>query len=180
MKNIVLAAASAAAVALMAAPASAQSLALQPTTFYGTLGYAHVDLDDANFEAASARLGARFGQYLGLEAEGAIGVDGSKGVIGATPFSAKLDHSVAAYAVAYAPLTPKFDLIVRGGYGTSQVNVKGAGVTVSEDGDSWNYGVGGQYFFNPANGLRGESTRHDFTNNGGAVDVWSISYVRKF
>lgn len=180
MKNIVLAAAASATVALMAAPAAAQSLAFAPTTFYGTLGYAHIDDDGVNLEAATARLGARFGQNFGVEAEGAIGVDGYTQTIGATTASVKLDHSLAAYAVGYLPLSPKFDLMVRGGYGTSQATVKSAGVSIDDDNDSWNYGVGGQYSFDGVNGVRAEYTRYDFTNAGGAADVWSVSYVRKF
>jgi outer membrane immunogenic protein len=179
MKNIILAAA-VAAVAAIAAPASAQSMSMAPTTFYGTLGYAHIEDSPVNLEAAVARLGARFGQYLGLEAEGALGVDGYSQTIGTTTTSVKLQHSVAAYAVGYLPLTPKFDLMVRGGYGTAKAKARTGPLSVSDSNDSWNYGVGGQYFLTLNDGVRAEYTRHDFTNNGGAADVWSVSYVRKF
>jgi hypothetical protein len=165
MKSIVLATA-AAAVALVAAPAFAQTA---PATFYGTLGYSHVDADPAELGAVTARAGARFGQYLGAEVEGGLGVNGDFGV--------DIDHTLAAYAVGFVPLTPQFDLVARIGYGTTRLDAGAVGKSSEE---SWNYGLGGQYFFDAANGLRAEYTRYDFNNGVGNANVWSASYIRKF
>lgn len=164
MKNIVIATVAAAA-ALASAPAFAQTA---PISYYGTLGYAHVD-DALNFGVVTARAGARFGQYLGAEVEGGLGVDGDSGV--------EIDHTLSAYAVGFLPVTPQFDLVARVGYGTTRVDAGALGKASEE---SWNYGVGGQYFFDAANGLRAEYTRFDFNDGGGKSDVWSVSYVRKF
>lgn len=174
MKNIKFAAVAAAALTFVAAPAFAQTFS--PTTFYGNLGYSHVDGDGVDLGAISARLGARLGQYVGVEAEGGLGVNDD------TVGGAKVDlkHSVAGYVVGFAPLTPKIDLIGRVGYGTTRLGAEAGGVTVKDNQDSWNYGVGGQYFFDAANGLRAEWTRFDFTNDAGKADVWSVHYVRKF
>jgi outer membrane immunogenic protein len=165
MKNIVIAA-TAAALSVVAAPAFAQ---VAPATFYGTLGYSHVESGPLEFGVATARAGARFGQYLGAEVEGGLGVNGDSGV--------EIDHSLAAYAVGFVPVTPQFDLIARVGYGTTRTD---AGAFGKSSDESWNYGAGGQYFFDAANGVRAEYTRHDFTHDLGKADVWSVSYVRKF
>lgn len=164
MKNIVIATA-AAALALAAAPAFAQTA---PANFYGTLGFSRVEDSGLELGAVSARAGARFADYFGVEAEAAFGVDGDTGV--------DIDRSFAAYAVGFVPVNPQFDLVARVGYGTTRVDA--LGVKTSEE--SWNYGVGGQYFFDAANGVRAEYTRYDFENGGGKADVWGVSYVRKF
>ena len=58
--------------------------------------------------------------------------------------------------------------------------VSAAGTSASDDGDSWNYGVGGQYSFDGKNGVRADYTRHDFKDSSTNADVWSVAYVRKF
>ena len=55
-----------------------------------------------------------------------------------------------------------------------------AGTSASDDGESWNYGVGGQYFFDDKNGVRADYTRHDFKDSSTDANTWSVSYVRKF
>ena len=55
MKNIIVAAAGAAALGL-AAPAMAQGLQVQPVTAYGNLGYSFVDAGPANLGAIHGRL----------------------------------------------------------------------------------------------------------------------------
>jgi opacity protein-like surface antigen len=153
---------------------------LQPVTAYGNLGYSFVDAGSANLGAVTGRLGARFGQYLGLEAEGALGVKDDKTTISGTTVKTDLKHSVAAYAVGFFPATPQLDLFARVGYGNTKVKASVAGSSVSEDGDSWNYGGGAQYFLTPNDGIRAEYTRHSFTNGPGHANVWGVSYVRKF
>ena len=52
---------------------------------------------------------------------------------------------------------------------------------IEEDGESVNYGVGGNYFFDANNGIRADWTRRDFTDdNGGEVDTYGVSYIRRF
>ena len=56
-----------------------------------------------------------------------------------------------------------------------------AGLSVTEDGESVNYGAGANYFFDGQNGVRADWTRRDFTDdNGGEVDTYGVSYVRRF
>ena len=175
MKSLIVAA-SAVAMAAVAAPAFAQGAAPQ-VTGYANLGYSLVDTQGApNLSAVQGRLGARIAQYFGVEGEAGFGV-GSKRLSGV---DVKVKSTVAAYAVGFLPVQPNFDVFARVGYGHDTVKATLAGVSASAGEDSVNYGGGAQYFFTAKDGLRAEYTRHDLRHNGGDANVWSISYVRKF
>ncbi len=158
MKKIIATAAAAAALLAVAAPASAA------VSTYGNLGYTNITDAGFNLGAVTARLGAQFNPYIGVEAEGAFGVVKDSGV--------KLDSSLAAYVVGFWPVSSNADLFARIGYGHVRFNV---GST-----DSTNYGVGGQYFWGK-NGVRVDYTRIDPTLSGASnADAWTVAYVRKF
>ncbi|RYG02195.1 MAG: porin family protein [Caulobacteraceae bacterium] len=158
MKTLIIAAASAATVAAFApAVASAQ---VSNVTGYGSVGYSHHDLEGADVGAIQGRLGARFGQYVGVEGEIGLGVLKDNLSVGGVDGEAKMNYSAAAYAVGFLPVGEKADLYVSG--------------------ESWNYGAGGQYLFDGKNGVRADYTRHDFTDGGGKADVYSVGYVHKF
>ncbi len=177
MKSLIVAA-SAMAMAAVAAPAFAQGAAAPQVTGYGNLGYSLVDTQNGpNLSVLDARLGARIANYLGVEAEGGFGV-GNKSY-GGDDYRVK--STVGAYAVGFLPVAPRFDVFARIGYGHDTLKVKDpvAGeFSVGED--SVNYGGGVQAFFTDKDGVRAEYTRHDLRHNSGNVNVWSISYVRKF
>ena len=179
MKTLMIAV-SAAALALPLA-ANAQSMApFSPVTVYGTVGYAGGSDSGINLGAIQGRLGARFGSYLGLEGELSGGVKGDTVNVGGTNVDVKLRHQEAVYGVGFLPVTPKFDLFARVGYGNTNIQASAAGVAQAGSEQSWNYGAGGQYFLDNNNGFRADYTRESFRNNGGDADVWSIGYVRKF
>jgi opacity protein-like surface antigen len=184
--------AAAAAATLIPAAALAQAAA-PPTGLYGTLGYANAHTGDFNLGAIQGRLGWRFNNWLGVEGELAFGVNDDKGsqTVGGVNVntSVKLKDQEAIYAVGFLPLSTDFDLLARIGYGhqsakASATAVSGGGpVTVSDraDGDSWNFGVGAQYHFDGANGVRGDYTREEFSGSGsGHADVWSIAFSHRF
>ncbi len=169
-------AASAVALAAAGAPAVAQD-----TGIYASAGYAATDRDDASLGAIQGRIGARLMPFLGVEGEGAIGVKSDDVNIAGTPVEVELNHQLAAYAVGFIPVSQNLDIIGRVGFGTSEIEASAGGTSVEADGESVNYGVGAQYFFTGADGVRADWTRHDFTDDdGGEIDVWSVSYVRKF
>ena len=181
MKLSMLVAAGAAVVsaaALTAMPAAAQTVSAP--AFYGNLGYSFIDADDANLGAITGRLGARLHPNFGVEGELGLGVDDDSVRIGAANVKTELKHSVAAYGVGFLPVTPQFELLARVGYGSSKIRASAVGVSASDTNESWNYGVGAQYSFDGANGVRLDYTRHDFNHDGGNADVWAVSYVRKF
>ena len=175
MKSLIAVAATAAAI--LAAPASASA---QSASFYGSLGYANASADGIDLGAIQGRLGARFGQYLGVEGEAAAGVKKDSVAIGAVNVNLKLKHQIAIYGVGYLPVNPQFDLLARVGYGNTKLEASALGASAADDGDSWNYGVGGQYFLDDKNGVRLDYTRHDFKDSSENADVWAIGYTRKF
>ncbi len=177
MNKIRLAAAAVAALAIL--PAAAASAQEAPRS-YATLGYTRLDTDQAELGAVTARLGYKFHQNFGVEGEAGIGIEdedievsiNGSGVI-------ELKHEVAAYAVAFLPLGDRFEAFARIGYGTSKIEASVAGVTVRDQGESFNYGVGASAFLTTHDGLRANWTRRDF-QDGGEADTWSLSYIRRF
>jgi outer membrane immunogenic protein len=174
MRNVIL---SALAVSMIAAPAMAQSFSAP--IYYGTLGYTQVDRSDADLGAVTGRFGARMTPNFGAEGEVSFGVRDDDATIAGVPVTLKHKYDAALYGVAALPVTPNFELFGRVGYGTTEVEAKAAGVSASADGESWNYGVGANYFLDGVNGVRGDWTRRDF-RDGGETDVYSINYVRRF
>jgi outer membrane immunogenic protein len=181
MKALITAASVAALAALLPAAASAQTAANTGTSVYGTLGYADANGDSLNLGTIQGRLGARFGQYVGVEGELAFGIDGDKTTANGTELKANIQHQAAIYGVGFLPLSPQFDLLARIGYGETRTKTNSVLASVSTDADSWNYGVGGQYRFDDKNGIRADYTREEFTGDGpSAANVYAVSYVRKF
>jgi outer membrane immunogenic protein len=171
---------SAIALVAVAAPALAQTA---PTAgAYGTLGYGHVDTRDGGLGTAQGRLGYKFTPNLGVEAEGAFGVDTDAVTSGGVAYDAKVKRSLAAYGVATAPLSDRFEIFGRVGYGNTKFKaaVPGTAFAGDADSDSLNYGAGAQYFFDGRNGVRADWTRHDFRHDQGHADVYGVSYVRRF
>jgi outer membrane immunogenic protein len=180
MKLLITAAVGVAFAALVPAMASAQPILSGPT-FYGTLGYAGTNLDNVDLGAIQGRVGARFGQYLGVEGEVSGGVKDDHVSVAGTDVKVKLDHQEALYGVGFLPITPNFDLLARVGYGHTEGSGSVAGVSTTVKGDSWNFGAGGQYTFDGVNGVRVDYTREEFQRtDGGNANVWSVAYVRKF
>jgi hypothetical protein len=168
----------AAGVAACASMAAAQSLDLHPQ-YYGTLGYNDFSTDNgADLSAVTGRLGARLNPYFGAEGEVSVGVGSDHFNNGA---GVHLNDQYAGYAVGYLPLQPNLDLFARGGFGHSDFHTSFQGVNADQGADSWNFGAGGQYFFDHKDGFRAEYTREDFQcSHCSGADVWSVAFVRKF
>ncbi|AYG94061.1 porin family protein [Brevundimonas naejangsanensis] len=177
MRNVILAAAT---LSVFALPAAAQVVQPGGPTYYGTLGYSQLDHSDGDLGAVTGRLGARLNPYLGVEGEASIGVKDDDFTVTGVPGKLEHDYDAAAYVVGILPVTPNFELFARGGYGTTRIKAELGGFESKADGESWNYGVGANYFFDGQNGVRGDWTRRDFTDDGGEVDVYSLNYVRRF
>lgn len=179
MRKILLtAAASVAALLSLSQAATAQTFS-QPI-FNGSVGYSNYsadEADDVNLGAVTGRFGVRVHPNFGAEVEGSIGVNDDEVAPGV---DAELDHQIAAYALGVVPLSPNAEIFGRLGYGNTELSVEGGGLSVDGDNDSVNYGVGGAYYFDGANGVRADYTRFDFRDDGGEADVLSLSYTRRF
>ncbi len=187
----------AAAVAATALGAGAPVLA-QTTSFggvYGNLGWSENQVQGANTGSVTGRVGGRFGRYVGVEAEGSIGVNSGDrtfmpGAVNQTDVAVKQQLAGAVYGVGFLPLTPNFDLLARVGYGGSRYDIDPTGVAgyrVNENGIR--YGAGAQYFFDGKNGLRVDYTRQEMNNptdpggyfNGkDHANVWAVAFAHKF
>lgn len=149
--------------------------------YYGNLGYSQIDHDDGNLGAITGRLGARFNPNFGVEAETSFGLKDHKYHVLDVEGRVKHSYDLAAYLVGAVPVSDRVDLFVRGGFGTTKIKSELGGERVSSDGTSWNYGAGANYYFDAQNGVRADWTRRDFTKSDAPkVDVWSVSYVRRF
>ncbi|MBX7249749.1 MAG: porin family protein [Caulobacteraceae bacterium] len=165
MKKILLAAAAVAAVAFVAAPASAQD---QEVRVYGTIGVNILGDSDVTLGEAQARIGFR-GEHFGVEAEGGIGItDDSIGGV-----NIDLDHQYAGYLVGYFPVSENTEFFGRIGYGTFQVSALGG----SGDANTTNIGVGLQYNMDEHNGFRADYT---YMAGDGNAYMAGVSYVRTF
>lgn len=168
MKLLIVAAAAVSALAL-AAPAAAST--------YINLSYAFIDDDDASLGALGGRFGWRSMGPLGVEGEASFGVKDD--TVGGA--KVKLNSQFAVYGTATAAVSDNLDIFARVGYGSQDLKASTSGFTVSDQFNSWNYGVGGQWFLTPSDGVRADYTRINFTDKGIADDnVWSIGWVHRF
>ena len=175
---LIVGAGASAALLLAAAPAFADDASY--ISGYGNLGYTNAQITSdgsPDFSAITGRLGARFGKFLGVEGEVTGGLNSDH--IGGTNADVRLNDEYGVYAVGFLPVLPNADLLARIGYANTDFHTSdGAGSFHGSD-TSWNYGVGGQYMFDGANGVRLDYTRADYHSIPDA-NVWSVSYVRKF
>jgi outer membrane immunogenic protein len=170
---VIMAALAASATAL---PAAAQSVTAPG--FTASVGYTRFadGSEDWDGHAATVRVAGRLHRYFGVEAEGNLGL-GSSDIQGV---DLKMNHTVAAYAVAYWPLSENFDLTARLGYGSTEFEAEFGGTTVTESYSGVALGLGGQYFFDASNGVRMDVTRHEYDELDGGFDAVSFAYVRRF
>ncbi len=144
---------------------------------YGTIGYQHMDVEGADLGAITGRLGARVNPYLGVEAEAGIGVRGD--TIAGVDVDQRWDAGI--YGVGFLPVAENFELLARVGYGVTDSKARVGALRVNDRTESWNYGVGAQYFFDGSNGVRADWTRRDFVGSSDVnADVWSLNFVRRF
>lgn len=174
MRLLVLAALAASAVAV---PAAAQTASKPEFTVSG--GYTRFadGSEDWDGHSVTARAAARLHRYVGVEAEGSLGLGSSD--IGGVDLG--MNHTVAAFVVGYWPVSENADLYARVGYGSTEFEGKFAGVTVTDSYSGVALGVGGQYFFEGSNnGVRMDVTRHEYEELEGGFDAVSFAYVRRF
>ncbi len=191
--RFVVSSAIAAAVIAIGAPAFARSDS--PLGLYGNIGGTLNDSQDATTKSVTGRIGGKLNPYFGVEGELTAGVDGGDRTFGAggaaeRQVGVKQSYGGAAYAVGFLPVTPKFDVLARIGYGASRYKIEPNGLSdyhVNEHG--LRYGAGAQYMVDGVNGVRFDYTRVDmndfddapgFFSGSDKANVWSLSYVRRF
>jgi hypothetical protein len=148
-----------AAVALLAAPASASAQA------YVGVGYTNFDYDGGDVDAVTGRLGYRMGPHFAVEGEASTGIDGD---------DVDLNHNVGAYVRGILPVTSNLDLHARVGYQTTEVDTPLGDL----DADGIAYGAGAEWRFTPSFGLRADWTRMEGDDD--EADAISLGGVMNF
>ena len=109
MRNILLAAV---AVSAIAAPAFAQTNP-EPRG-YGSLGYTHLEGDNATTGAVTGRLGVNLNRYLAVETEASVGVKHDDFTVAGVDGEIKHEWDAAGYVVGKVPVSDKLELFARG------------------------------------------------------------------
>jgi len=144
----------------------------------GSLGYTSLDTDRAKVEAVTGRLTWTQAWY-GAEAELGFGTGDDTARVGAVSAKVKLSHEESVFARAQWPVSDRANLFVRAGYTNTHFSNSGLPVRRNGSNQAFSYGVGGEFFFDNANGIRLDWTQRDYKAIE-TSDSWSISYVRKF
>jgi outer membrane immunogenic protein len=161
-----------AATAFASAPSFAQTVGITGNTYVNG-GYNHLQAGSINTGTVQGRVGYNFTPNFAVEGEGSLGSNSDR-IAGV---EVRTRGTLGAFAVASAPVAERFALIGRAGYVQTWAEAKAAGVKTEADDGSFAVGVGGQYMFDDANGIRADYTR--YTKDDGR-DGFAVSYVRKF
>jgi len=115
------------ALSAYSAAAQAQESAIQNEGTYANLGVILYE-EDPDLSGIEAKLGYSFNKYFGVEAQGSFGTSREFEIIRSgddfLSLGAKVDYSLAAFAVARLPLGKKFEIFARGGLHNTQASVE--------------------------------------------------------
>ena len=171
-----LAIASIAALAMTAAPA-----AMAEADTYVSLGYSMYSDDDATLGAGTARFGAFFNEYFGLEGEASVGFDSDDITDAGTGVTVNVDlgYQVGGFGVVRFQPVEKLTFMGRAGY--SMMRIRGSSGPVSEtfDIDGFAAGLGAQLQVTDRFAIRGDYTRFEADDDviDGGLNTFTISAV---
>ena len=180
MKSIIIATA---AIGLAAAATPVLAQTMSSPQGYAGLGYTGLSPNGHDLGEITGRMGLKLSPYWGVEAEVGTGVSDSHFTSASGSHDTIREQpSGAAYVVGYYPVTPKFDVLARVGYGATDLKTSNAAGDRFNTSHSVNYGAGAQYMLTRKDGIRVDYTRRDFQESSAPKDddTWTASYVRKF
>ena len=157
--------------------ASAQASA-QDGNFNAGAGYSRIEIQDVEFDAISLRAGYDFNETFGIEGQVDFGIGDERVTFGTVVADIELNYSAGFYGIARYPVAENINLFGRLGYVTTELEGSVAGFVADESDDGFSFGVGGEYSFGNANGVRIEYTRTDY--DAGESDSFGISWVHRF
>jgi hypothetical protein len=176
MKFAYLGAAVAAAVVAVAAPACAETYA--GLTAGGLkMALDTPPVDDASLLTAGGRIGWRPNKWIGVEGDLFFGVKEDK-IYKNPDIGVKVDSAAFIYGVSFIPVTDKFELIARAGYGHLAAKISGVGGSEDTNDSAISYGAGAQYKWDKANGVRLDVTHYVIEQV--PTNALTVAYVRTF
>lgn len=176
MKFASLGVAAAAAAIAFAAPASAQ---VYGSVNAGALAmkFDATSLDDASLVTVGGRVGWKANKWVGVEGDLFFGVKEDR-IHDRPAVDVKVDSAAFIYGVVFVPASEKFDLIGRVGYGHLAGKLRGVGVAEETNDGALSYGLGAQYKWDAANGVRLDYTHYAIKDV--PTDGLAVAYVRTF
>ena len=155
--------------------------------------------ETANVTMITGRLGYRLNQYIAIEGDGGFGLSGDSfqrtipvtiNNLGTGNVNADADLDVKNYIGIFArgilPVSEKFDIFLRGGYGTATAEASAitttdllpgfsANVSDSQSTSDFAYGVGAEFHITKRHGIRA-----DFSAIGSEAQFISVAYAMNF
>lgn len=169
------------AVAAVLAGAGFQPFAMAQSDLYVSGGYSAFDGEGATLNTLTLRGGLAFHEILGAEFEASFGL-GAEDVDDTPGAQVELENQFGAYLVGRYPVVAEFHVLARIGYTTGEYQGSNNGVTSDVEVDGVAFGIGGEYMFTDAWGVRADYTRVEAEDDSfdGGIDVFAISGVFKF
>lgn len=162
------------------------SLALAPmaaadSELYVNGGVSVFDTDEATINALAMRGGLNFNEIMGAEFEAAFGL-GAEDLDSPAGAQIEVENQFSGFFVGRYPVLPQVDVLGRIGYTTGELQVSNSGVSADAEIDGFAFGIGGEYMFTKAFGVRGDYTRIEADDDqfDGGIDVFAIVGVFKF
>lgn len=134
-------------------------------------------VDDASVPTIGGRLGWRANKWLGVEGDLFFGLKDDR-IHDTPPVNLKVDSAAFLYGVLFVPASEKFNLIARVGYGHLAGKISGAGVSADTNDGAFSFGVGAQFNWDAANGVRFDYTHYDIKD--APANGFTVAYVRTF
>lgn len=157
--------------------------------FYADAGYQFfsAELNDAGDDAQDvgvlvAHVGYDLGNFLGIEAEGGIGVQDAEDTIAGVEVEGGVNYSLGFFGRANVPVGRSIRLYGRAGYVSTELestaDFAGASMTESETFSGFAYGVGGEIFRGNGGGLglRADYTRYEFDDGSADAIMLALSF----
>lgn len=150
---------------------------------YGEISYSSVNYEEPAADADLGLLGVTFGyeinKNLAIEGTFAAGVQDDNVQVGAVNVNVDAKHSYGVYLKPKAALGENFEVFAKLGWAKSKLEASGGGLTISDSGSDFAYGIGAQYNFSPKTYVSGGYTNL-YDKDSVSVDGWNISIGYRF
>lgn len=166
------------AIVLVAAASSACA------QFYGELGYTALSYKesgapDADLGLLGATIGYEINKNLAVEGLLATGISDDTVQVGAVNVKVKNKDTYGFFLKPKAIVAENLEVSAKLGWAKSKIEASSLGVTASDSGSDFAYGVGVQYSVTPTAYITGGYSNF-YNKDGTKVDGWNIGVGYKF